>query len=86
MVKMAQDLGVKTVYLEDLISGVNFENVNNIYDKTDVVAVLEVRIFSLGCLWIWYLVNHITHLYSQKFKAQTFAIKYVIIQLVTTVP
>lgn len=41
VVMMAKELGVTTVYLEDLISGQDFEKLNRIYDNTDVLAVLK---------------------------------------------
>lgn len=41
LLKMAEDLGVKTVYLEKLISDYNFENINAIYDSAEALAVLK---------------------------------------------
>lgn len=52
MVIMAEDLGVTTVYLENLINGNNFENMSRMYDNTDIMGLLEVRLASLCCLQI----------------------------------
>uniref|UniRef100_A0A0P4WLM9 Solute carrier family 3 member 2 N-terminal domain-containing protein n=1 Tax=Scylla olivacea TaxID=85551 RepID=A0A0P4WLM9_SCYOL len=41
LLKMAADLGVKTVYLEKLISNYNFENINKMYNNADALAVLK---------------------------------------------
>lgn len=50
MVEMARALGMTTVYLEDLISNDNFDNMNRIYDDTEVVAALEVCVTSIICI------------------------------------
>ena len=39
---MAKDLGVSSVYIEDLISRYNFEDINKIYDSAEALAVLKV--------------------------------------------
>ncbi|KAG0710949.1 4F2 cell-surface antigen heavy chain [Chionoecetes opilio] len=41
MVKLAANLGMKTVYLEDLISTFNFENLNGIYNAGNITAALK---------------------------------------------
>ncbi|KAK8748545.1 hypothetical protein OTU49_015848 [Cherax quadricarinatus] len=41
LVKIAEDLGITTVYIKDLISPLNFENINPLYNKSDVMAILE---------------------------------------------
>ncbi|XP_042232738.1 4F2 cell-surface antigen heavy chain-like isoform X2 [Homarus americanus] len=42
LIKMAADLGITTVYLEDLISPQDFENINTgLYTKNDVLNVLK---------------------------------------------
>ncbi|XP_045116781.1 4F2 cell-surface antigen heavy chain-like isoform X2 [Portunus trituberculatus] len=41
LLMMAKDLGVETVYIEDLISKYNFEHINKIYDSADALAVLK---------------------------------------------
>lgn len=47
LVVMAQELGVTTVYLEDLISTYDFENLNGMYDNSNVMDVLKVRLTRL---------------------------------------
>ena len=42
LVKMATHLGMKTAYLENLISDHDFENINGIYDTNNALAVLKV--------------------------------------------
>lgn len=42
MVATAKELGMTTVYLEDLISANNFEELSNIYVKTEVEEALKV--------------------------------------------
>lgn len=41
LIRIADDLGVTTVYLSALISPQNFEEINDIYNKEEVLAVLE---------------------------------------------
>ena len=68
MTKLAEELGVTTVYLEKVISPIDFTEINEKYNKDEIMGILEVSSYHpqqrLLCLVVDICINMLV-LYSE---------------------